>query len=585
LFTFTAAGGVIFTPGNLSTGPLLMMAFDLQSTRPSAGQALSAKQPAKDITKMTMTLFTRTALVLASIFAFSLTLAAQAPAPVRTDSGPVQGAAENGLTVYKGIPFAAPPVGDLRWKAPQPAKPWQDVLAADKFAPACVEVHEDPVDIPWLGVIPAPVSEDCLYLNVWTPAKSATDNLAVMVWIYGGGFGTGSTSIELYDGANLANKGVVVVSIAYRVGTFGFLATPELSAEQGGHSGNYGLMDQIAGLQWVQKNIAAFGGDPRRVTIFGESAGGISVSMLGASPLAKGLFTRAISESGGNFAPARAANEGGENMRTLATAEKSGAAFLAKLGASSLADARKLSADAILKAQGGGPGPRDWPIFDGYVLFGDQYELYEAGKYNDTPVLIGSNADEGALFARAAKSDTYQASTQAAYGEYAAKILAAYPGDTDAEALRSSRDLFRDTAFGWPTWAWARLQARTGKSKVYVYYLTHRPPYPEVPRMKDWGASHGGELQYVFGNFSKQMPSTDADRALAEQVESYWTNFAKTGDPNGAGVPAWPAFTETNQQVMDLDDPSHPIPVPNLDQLKVLEGYYAWRRSQAGSGN
>lgn len=532
---------------------------------------------------MKIRMFAFAAVLLASAFVFAYSLSAQEPKPVRTDAGPVQGTVENGITIYKGIPFATPPVGDLRWRAPKPHAPWTDVLKADKFAPACVQT---PIVMPALGLDPVTVNEDCLYLNVWSPAKAPKDKLAVMVWIYGGGFTIGGTSLKQYDGANLARKGVVLVSIAYRLGALGFLAHPELSAEQGGHSGNYGLMDQIAGLQWVKKNIAAFGGDPRRVTIFGESAGGISVSMLSASPLAKGLFTGAISESGGNFGPERQqANEGGANMDSLATAEKNGAAYLSKLGAASIADARKKSADEILKASPPGLGGGAWPIFDGYVLTGDQYELYEAGKYNDTPILIGSNADEGALFVATTTAAAYQTQIKAGYGDYADKVFAAYPGDTDANALRSARDMFRDATFAWPTWAWARLQSKTGKGKVYVYYFSHRPPYPNTPQFKDWGAAHGSEISFVFGNFTAAMPASAADRAVSEEISSYWTNFAKNGNPNRAGLPAWPAFTDANQQVMNLNDPSRAVPVPNLEKLKALDGYFAWRRSQETAGH
>jgi len=521
------------------------------------------------------------AVLFASVFTLASSLPAQQPAPVHTDKGPVQGTVVDGITVYKGIPFAAPPLGDLRWRAPRPHAAWTDVLKADKFAPACMQT---PIVMPALGLDAVEVDEDCLYLNVWTPAKTPKDKLAVMVWIYGGGFTIGGTSLKQYDGANLARKGVLLVSIAYRLGTLGSLAHPELTKEQGGHSGNYGMMDQIAGLQWVKKNIAAFGGDPHRVTIFGESAGGISVSMLSASPLAKGLFTGAISESGGNFAPESHGNEGGTNMISLATAEKNGAGFLTRLGASSIADARKKSAADILKAQPPGlGGGSSWPIFDGYVLLGDQYKLYEAGKYNDTPILVGTNADEGALFVAATTPAAYQKQIKDGYGEYADKIFAAYPGDTDANALRSARDMSRDTLFAWPTWAWARLQSKTGKGKVYVYYFNHRPPYPDQPQFKDWGAAHGAEISYVFGNFTSAMPPADADKALSEQVSAYWTNFAKTGDPNGGGLPSWPAFTDANQQAMNLNDPSHAIPMPNVEKLKALDGYYAWRRNQAGS--
>ena len=512
--------------------------------------------------------------------AVASTLAAQAPRTVRTHSGLVRGTSHNGVTAYLGVPFAAPPVGDLRWRAPRPAAAWTGVRHADKFASGCMQVL---LVNKTLGLDAFPISEDCLYLNVWTPAKSRRDHLAVMVWIYGGGFTIGATSTATYNGANLAKKGVVVVSVAYRVGPFGFLAHPQLTAEQGGHSGNYGLLDQIAGLQWVQRNIAAFGGDPHRVTIFGESAGGISVSMLAASPLAGGLFERAISESGGSFAPPLRSHEGGQNVPPLAVAEASGVAFLSKIGASSIADARKVSAESIVKAMPPGLGGGFWPTFDGYVLPGDQYKLYEAGRYNDTPILIGINSDEGALFVPATTAAAFQATVHSGYGDYADKILLAYPAGSDAEALHSARDLTRDSLFGWHTWSWARLQSRTGKGKVFVYYFSHRPPYPDTPEFKGWGAAHGGEISYVFGNFNASMPATAADKVVSDEISSYWVNFAKTGDPNAPGLPAWPVFTDAKQMVMNLNDPSRAIPAPNLEKLQVLDGYYAWRRGQASA--
>ena len=517
-----------------------------------------------------------TAVIVAAL-SLAPSLSAQTPKPVRTEAGLVQGTDDNGIAVYLGVPFAAPPTGERRWRAPEPVASWTGTRQADKFAPGCMQ---SPLINRALGLEPVPTSEDCLYLNVWTPAKSPRERLAVMVWIYGGGFTSGATSIPQYNGAKLASKGVVLVSVGYRLGQFGFLAHPELSAENYGHSGNYGLLDQIAGLQWVKRNIAAFGGDPNRVTIFGESAGGIAVSMLAASPLAKGLFEGAISESGGTFAPARLANEGGENVPPLAVAERSGVAFLSKLGTSSIADARKKSADDILNSTVPGMGGT-WPNFDGYVLPGDQYMLYEAGHYNDTPILVGTNADEGALFVPAATAAAYQATVRTGYGDYADKILAAYPAGSDAEALRSSRDLFRDSAFAWNTWSWARLQSKSGKGKIYVYYFSHRPQYPDAPQFKNWGAAHGSEIAFVFGNFAATMPATDADKSVSDQVSSYWVNFAKTGDPNASGLPVWPLFTDANQQVMNLNDPSKAIPVPNMDKLQVLDGYYAWRRSQA----
>ena len=288
--------------------------------------------------------FRRGAVLAAGALVFGVLWAAETPKPVRTQSGMVQGSLEDGLAVYKGIPFAEPPIGDLRWRAPQAPAAWTGVRNAGQFAKACIQVPLVARDI---GMDPVEASEDCLYLNIWSPAKSPNERLPVMVWIYGGGFVGGATSLSLYNGANIAKKGVLVVSVAYRVGALGFMAHAQLSAEQGGHSGNYGLLDQIAGLQWVKRNIGAFGGDPNRVTIFGESAGGIAVSMLAASPLAKGLFQGAISESGGSFAPVRRNNEGGENIDPLATAEKNGTAFLAKLGAASVAEARKLPAEQL----------------------------------------------------------------------------------------------------------------------------------------------------------------------------------------------------------------------------------------------
>lgn len=512
-----------------------------------------------------------------AVLAFANAMAAQTPKPVRTQAGMVQGKMEGDVAVYKGIPFAAPPQGDLRWRAPQPPAAWKGVRDADKFAPACMQT---PIVMPALGLDALAVSEDCLYLNVWTPAKSPKDHLAVMVWIYGGGFTIGGTSLRQYDGEYLAKKGVVLVSIAYRLGPFGFLATPDLSAEDHGHSGNYGMLDQIAGLEWVKHNIAAFGGNPNRVTIFGESAGGIAVSMLAASPLAKGLFQGAISESGGSFAPARFSNEGGENVPPLAVAEHDGSAFLAKIGAKSIADARKMSAESITKASPPGAGAGFWPNLDGYFLPGDEYNLYEEGRYNDTPVLIGTNSDEGALFVASTTASVYEKSVHTGYGEYADKLLAAYPTGSDVEALRSARDLARDSTFGWGTWTWARLQSKRGKSKVYVYYFSHRPPYPNTPQFKSWGAAHGAEISYVFGNFTPSMPPSAEDRVVSDTVSSYWVNFAKTGNPNAQGMPAWPAFSNAKPEVMNLNDPSKAIPLPNAEKLKALDGYYAWRRSQ-----
>jgi para-nitrobenzyl esterase len=407
-----------------------------------------------------------------------------------------------------------------------------------------------------------------------------------MVWIYGGGFVGGMTSIPAYDGTRLAQKGVVLVSVAYRLGVFGFLAHPGLSRESGKGSGNYGLRDQIAGLEWVRTNIARFGGDPARVTVFGESAGGISVSMLATSPLAKGLYQRAISESGGSLAPPRLDSEAGQGVPPLKVAEASGQAFLAKLGANDIAAGRTLSADVLQNALGPGIGAaaRVSPVFDGDVLPGDAYELYQAGRFNDTPVLIGTNSDEGALSASPGMTPAlFEQQVRTGYGARAEVILAAYPHATDAEAAKAARDLFRDSTFAWHTWAWALLQSEKGKGNAYLYYFDHRTP--QSPN----GASHAAEIGYVFRNLGGpgggpsglRTPPRPQDTALSDLMSSYWVNFARNGDPNGPGLPPWPAFSAASQRALLLDGQVGAGPVPNLRELEALDAYYAWRREQA----
>jgi para-nitrobenzyl esterase len=511
-----------------------------------------------------------------------VTLAAAASAQVAevdVTGGRVAGQMASGSISFKGIPFAAPPVGPLRWKAPQGVRPWTGLKQAVAYGPSCMQ---DPNFTKLFGA-PPEISEDCLYLNVWTPAKTPGDRLPVMVWIYGGGFTGGMTSAPAYDGARLAEKGVVLVSVAYRLGVFGFLAHPDLSRESGKGSGNYGLEDQIAGLQWVKANIAKFGGDPTRVTIFGESAGGIAVSMLAASPAAKGLFQRAISESGGSFGSPRLANEGGLNVPSLPVAEAAGRRLLDKLGATSIAAARELSAEKLQTAVGPGLQAGFWPVFDGYVLPGDQYELYQAKRFNDTPVLIGTNSDEGGLFARSGMTPAlFETQVRDGYGKHADEILAAYPHATVEEAVKAGKDVFRESAFAWHTWAWAMLQAQKGTGKAYVYYFDHR-----TPRSPN-GAGHGSEIIYVFKNLggpgagplSISGPPRPEDIAISDLMSNYWVNFATSGDPNGQGLPVWPAFTAAAQTAMTFDAHPSARPVPNMVQIKALDGYYAWRREE-----
>jgi len=495
---------------------------------------------------------------------------AQQPSPVRVSDGMLQGTLEDGLMVYKGIPFAAPPVGNLRWRGPRPVAKWDGVLQATKYAPAPFQG----------GNPPSGKSEDCLYLNIWSPAKSDQEKIPVLVWIYGGGFSFGSTAEPVHSGEKLAKKGVILVSIAYRVGPIGFLSHPELNAENpNGVSGNYGLLDMIAGLQWIQKNIAAFGGDPNKVTIFGESAGAISVSMLCASPLAKGLFHGAISQSGGSFGPTRAKTYPGENMKTLMQANGEGEDFVRKAGATSVVELRNMSPDKLPSGWGMGSA---WPIVDGYVIPDDQHKLYEEGKYNDVPILVGYNSDEGASFSPGRTPEECISAVKLRYGKFADELLKAYPVG-EKTVLKTARDLARDAAFGWQTWSWANLQAKTGKSKVFYYYFDQHPDFPKDSPRFGYGSPHGQDVAYVFQHIDPSNPQTlKTDLEISDAMSTYWTNFAKYGDPNGKGLPAWPNFSSEQAQVMYFSQTPHIGPVPSADALNSLDAYFKWRRTPEG---
>jgi para-nitrobenzyl esterase len=490
----------------------------------------------------------------------------------KVTGGEVQGIVTEGISIFKGIPFAAPTAGDLRWKAPAPVQPWTGVKKADAFGPACMQPPNSQGNT-------SPVSEDCLYLNVWTPAKESAEKIPVIVWIYGGGFSGGSTSISMYDGMGFAKKGVVLVSVAYRVGPFGFLAHPELSRESGKGSGAYGLLDMIAGLEWVKQNIARFGGDPSKVTIFGHSAGGMAVNMLAASPVAKGLFHRVICMSGGSFAPLQTSNQGGIGMGipALALAESSGEAFLKKLGVADIKAARALSAEDVQKGAGGGMGGGFRPAADGYVIPSDLYSLYQAGRFNDTPILIGHTSDELGSFGGRGNMSVAQFESQikSQYGPHADAILSVYPHSTDAEAAKSSKGLSRESTFSWSTWTWARMQTQNGKGNAYEYYYDYHAPDVD-------GSGHGSDVPYAFQTLSggRGGAPKPEDLKLSDLISSYWVNFAKTGDPNGAGLPKWPAFTDSNPQSMVFDATPSARPLPNLDKLKAFDAYISWRRAQ-----
>ncbi len=503
------------------------------------------------------------------LFASSLACFA-ATDPVRTANGPVSGApgTDPAVRVYKGIPYAAPPIGDLRWKAPKAPVSWTDVRETTKFSPICMQTPYSKSSLYYRE--PEPMSEDCLYLNVWTAGRSARDRRPVMVWIHGGALTRGSGSTPTYDGEALAKKGVVLVTINYRLGVFGFLAHPELTKESDRNaSGNYAFLDQIAALEWVQKNIAAFGGDPKRVTIFGESAGSWSVNYLMATPLARGLFQRAIGESGGAFGP----------MKTLSQVEETGVRFAHGTGADSIAALRAKPAEEILKASAGSSFP---PNVDGWMLPTDVYTIFKEGKQNDVPLIVGSNADEGkslTSWPATAHAQLFTEQARARFGADADKALKVYPADTDEQAKESFYASLRDVTFGWEMRTWARLETKTGKSKAYLYYFSRVAPGPGRER---YGAFHASEIAYVFDNLEPNGPRNynDTDRKLADMMSSYWVNFATTGDPNGKGLPRWPSYQRSSDTALELGDRVQPIADLHKQALDFLDEHFAAQRKQ-----
>jgi para-nitrobenzyl esterase len=494
-------------------------------------------------------------------------------AATATQSGLLEGVQESGIRVFKGVPFAAPPIGALRWRAPLPPAAWSGIRSADKFAPICMQHGSYPADAP-----PEPMSEDCLYLNIWIPSHVAGDSLPstgklpVMVWIYGGGLMNGSASTPLYAGDMLAGKGVIVVTTNYRLGVLGFLAHPDLSRESPQHvSGNYGLLDQLAALRWVHRNIAAFGGDPARVTVFGQSSGSISISELVVSPLAKGLFQRAIGESGGLFEPV----ELGSGFK-LGDAEQIGNAFAATTGAKTLQALRAIPAAEIIKARF-----NPHAIIDGYVLPLAPYDAYKEGKQNDIDLLIGSNASEGRLFL--ADQPITAANLNKQLGDDTSSLVVSLigPGNatSDAQARAEFVTFEGEMRFGWDMWEWARLQADADKRRVFLYRYTQSSPYRPGDTYFGWGPSHGMEMPYVFDHLAQQaLPWAAQDRQLASVMSSYWTNFAKSGDPNGAGLPTWPAFTATSPQAMQLGPVIAPSVVPDTADLQRIGRLYRTAR-------
>ena len=496
---------------------------------------------------------------LVALLALAFRLTAAIDDPVRVDSGLLSGIAGSSpeVRVFKGIPFAAPPVGDLRWRPPQPPAPWQGVRAAGKFSGECMQTPYPEGSI--FHSAAQPMSEDCLYLNVWTAARSAGERRPVMVWIHGGALTRGSGSIPTYDGEEPARKGVVLVTINYRLGVFGFLAHPELTRESPHHSsGAYGFLDQVAALEWVHRNIAQFGGDPARVTIFGESAGSWSVNVLVATPLAKGLFQRAIGESGGCFG----------RTPKLARMEEAGVRIAQSAGADSLSALRAKPADELLKVQGGFVAGED-----GWVLPKDVHAIFAAGKQNDVPLLIGSNAGEGTAFTQPSVTAESFRERAKGFGAMTDAFLKLYPAGSDHEAWDSQAAVIRDQTFGWEMRTWARMQTATGKSKVYLYYFSRVPPGPGSAR---YGAYHASEIPYVFHNLNPgRRPWEAVDRALADTVSSFWVNFAATGDPNGKGLPEWPAYQGKSDLALELGDHVEPRATPHKAALDFFDAWFS----------
>lgn len=487
---------------------------------------------------------------------------------VTVSAGIIEGTinAEGDIRIYKGIPFAAPPVGDLRWKAPQPVQPWEGVKKCTAFGPSPMQAKPQPFMF-WSSefLIPEePISEDCLYLNVWSGAETADEARPVLVYIYGGGFRSGGAGCPIYDGEAMAKKGVVFVSINYRVGAFGFLAHPELSEEAPySTSGNYGILDMIAALRWVQSNIAAFGGDPGNVTIAGQSAGAFGVNFLTASPLAEGLFHRAIAQSGGSFytRPSRPGLD-------LAGAEQMGVDFANSLDCQSLSDLRSKSAEEIHKAQG---GPA-WPVVDGHVLPESIYDIYKNGLQNDVPLLVGWNGDD-LIFTQTKEADEFRAQMKERFGNLSEAFFEAYPAETTKQATKAQLDVSRDETFGIQVYTWAKLQTQTGKSPAYIYNFNRKVPAhtPET----EFGAFHSGEIVYAYNNLhTLDRPWEPVDKKIAEVMSSYWVNFAKAGDPSGPGLPAWKPYDPKQEQVLVIDKTIEAKTLPTKKKMAFWEQYF-----------
>lgn len=521
---------------------------------------------------------------LVGIFSVSLVQAG-----VRVESGELVGAKSAkhpSVSVYRGIPHAEPPIGELRWVPPQPVKPWKGILSATEFGPECIQPT---IEGGFYPTVPSLRSEDCLYLNVWVDRESPdqTSKKPVMVWIHGGAFFLGSGSTELYDGSNLASKGVVVVTISYRLGTFGFFSHPALSRESGsGHSGNQGLYDQIAALQWVQENIAEFGGDPNNVTIFGESAGSMSVCYLIATPLAKGLFQKAIGQSGGCFGEHRSLTEDIDEVEPLGVSEPQpttgsgheiGIAIARGLGVEGVDDEalkrlREIPAEDVLTrlAESGISAPWRNILVDGKMFPAQMRELMTRNLGNSVNGLVGSTRNEGTtLFPPLPQTDVadWESNLRENLAPRKADgVIAAYLEDARQSTTLTTQEMQSDLYFAWEMRKWASVNTSLGRSS-YLYLFNHAPTIPEFGQ--SLGAFHASEIGYIFGNRMFGEPNTadelnelesdapqadwtDADQVVSDTIQQYWLNFAKTGDPNGPSLPNWPKYDPDHDELLEI---------------------------------
>ena len=497
-------------------------------------------------------------------------LTSEAPR-VKIANGVLEGVNESGVITFKGVPFAAPPVGNLRWREPQPVQNWSGVRKADKFGPRAMQLNV----FGDMNFRSDGMSEDCLYLNVWTPAKTGNEHLPVLVYFYGGGYMAGDGSEPRYDGESMARKGIVAVTVNYRLGIFGFLSHPELTKESPHHaSGNYGLLDQSAALQWVQKNIAAFGGDPGKITIAGESAGSFSVSAQMASPLSKNIIAGAIGESGSLL---------GNATTSLKDAEKAGGDFAASINMNSLADLRAMPAEDLLKKTAN-TGFGKFPVcVDGYFFPKSPVEIFEKGEQAHVPLLVGWNSQEMVyqmvLGQDKPTLDNYKKAIQKMYGDKSTEALAVYSASTDEEVEQAATDLASDRFIGFSTWKWSDLQSKTGGKPVYRYlYARPRPQMrsemgnataglaggvvrdtsttrrPAMPPAR--GAVHSAEIEYALGNLStnRVYDWQPEDYKVSEIMQAFFANFIRSGNPNGLGVPQWPAVNNSKGvHVMRID--------------------------------